>query len=238
MERFSGRTVVVTGGTGALGTGVVRRLLRERAQVAVPEFSDQEPEGWLDEGAGKVLVRTGIDLSDAGATERFFAEAAEWGGGLWGSVHAAGGFAMGAIDESAPGVIAKMLSMNAQSTYLCCREAVRAMKKTGKGGRIVNVAARPAIEQEQGGGMVAYASSKAAVGAMSVALGKEVAGDGILVNAVAPSIIDTPMNRKGMPDADHERWPKVEELAEVMCFLVSPENRVVRSGVVPVYGGS
>ncbi len=238
MDRFSGRTVVVTGGTGALGTAVVRRLLREGAQVAVPEFSDSEPEGWLDEGAGKVLVRTGIDLSNAGATETFFSEASAWGGGLWGSVHVAGGFAMGAIDEGDPGVIAKMLSMNTQSTYLCCREAVRAMKKTGKGGRIVNVAARPALEQEQGGGMVAYAASKAAVAAMSVGLGKEVAGEGILVNAVAPSIIDTPANRKGMPDADHEKWPKVEELAEVMCFLVSPENRVVRSGVVPVYGGS
>jgi len=238
MGRFDDRLVVVTGGTGALGTAVVERVLAEGGRVAVPEFGESEPEGWLAEGSGRVFVRTGVDLARAGDAAAFYAEAVEWGGPLWASVHTAGGFAMGAIDEADAGVMGEQLSMNVESCYLCCREAVRHMKAGEGAGRIVNVAARPALEPERGKGMVAYAASKAAVAAMSVALGAEVVGDGILVNAVAPSILDTPANREAMPDADHETWPGVDEVAGVMCFLASPENRVTRSGVVPVYGES
>ena len=90
---------------------------------------------------------------------------------------------------------------NLVSAYLCCRAAVQAMRKGG-GGRIVNVAARPALEPRQGASMTAYTAAKAAVAALTVALGEEVAKDGILVNAVAPSIMDTPANRKSMPKAD------------------------------------
>ncbi|MEM1183567.1 MAG: SDR family NAD(P)-dependent oxidoreductase [Planctomycetota bacterium] len=236
MGRFDGRLVVVTGGMGALGTAVVRQVLAEGASVAVPEFRDDEPEGWLDEGKGRVFVRHGVDLAQAAQTEAFFAEAADWGGTPWASVHVAGGFAMGPIDDGDGSEIDRMLSMNVVSCYRCCREAVKHMG--GGGGRIVNVAARPAVSAENGAGMVAYASSKAAVAAMTEALGAEVASKGILVNAVAPSIIDTPANRAAMPDADHASWPKVEDLAEVMCFLASPDNRVTRSGIVPVYGKS
>jgi NAD(P)-dependent dehydrogenase (short-subunit alcohol dehydrogenase family) len=118
---------------------------------------------------------------------------------------------------------------------LCCRAAVRAM--TG-GGRIVNVAARPALEWRTGAGMTAYTVSKAGVAALTAALAEEVAKDGILVNAVAPSIMDTPANRKAMPKADHALWPKVEEVAATIAFLASPENRVTRGAIVPVYGKS
>ena len=86
--------------------------------------------------------------------------------------------------------------------------------------------------------MVAYAASKAAVAAMTTALAEEVAKDGILVNAVAPSIVDTAANRKAMPKADFDAWPKVEEVAATILFLASPENTVTRGGFVPVYGQS
>jgi NAD(P)-dependent dehydrogenase (short-subunit alcohol dehydrogenase family) len=84
--------------------------------------------------------------------------------------------------------------------------------------------------------MAAYAASKAAVAALTVALAEEVAKDGLLVNAVAPSIMDTPANRATMPKADHSAWPKVEEVAATILFLASPKNRVTRGAVVPVYG--
>jgi NAD(P)-dependent dehydrogenase (short-subunit alcohol dehydrogenase family) len=86
--------------------------------------------------------------------------------------------------------------------------------------------------------MTAYTASKAAVAALSAALAEEVAGEGILVNAVAPSIMDTPANRKDMPKADFSKWPKVEEVAAAILFLASPENTVTRGGFVPVYGKS
>jgi NAD(P)-dependent dehydrogenase (short-subunit alcohol dehydrogenase family) len=110
------------------------------------------------------------------------------------------------------------------------------MQGTGAGGRIVNVASRPALEWRTGSGMAPYAASKAAVAALTVALAEEVVGTGILVNAVAPSTMDTPANRRAMPKADHSVWPKVDEVAATILFLASPENRVIRGAVVPVYG--
>jgi NAD(P)-dependent dehydrogenase (short-subunit alcohol dehydrogenase family) len=107
---------------------------------------------------------------------------------------------------------------------------------TERGGRIVNVAARPALEPRSGAGMAAYTASKAAVVAFTIALSEEVAKLGILVNAVAPSIMDTPANRAAMPNADHASWPKVEEVAATILFLASPDNTVTRGGIVPVYG--
>ena len=86
--------------------------------------------------------------------------------------------------------------------------------------------------------MVAYTASKAAVAALTVALSEEVAKEGILVNAVAPSIMDTPANRAAMPNANHVAWPKVEEVAATILFLASPENKVTRGAIVPVYGRS
>jgi NAD(P)-dependent dehydrogenase (short-subunit alcohol dehydrogenase family) len=120
--------------------------------------------------------------------------------------------------------------------YLSCRAAILAMAANPEGGRIVNVAARPGLEWRGGAGMAAYAASKAAVAALTVALAEEVVKQGILVNAVAPSILDTPANRKAMPQADHAAWPKVEEVARTILFLASPDNKVTRGAVVPVYG--
>jgi NAD(P)-dependent dehydrogenase (short-subunit alcohol dehydrogenase family) len=130
----------------------------------------------------------------------------------------------------------QQIHTNLLSCLLCCRAAVQAFG--GNGGRIVNVAARPALEWRTGAGMVTYAASKAAVAALTAALAEEVVKDGILVNAVAPSTMDTPTNRSAMPKADFSLWPKVEEVAATVLFLASPDNRVTRGGIVPVYGRS
>ena len=128
------------------------------------------------------------------------------------------------------------LDTNLISCFLCCRAAVNAMR--GHGGRIINVAARPALEWRSGAGMAAYTVAKAGVAALTVALAEEVAKDGILVNAVAPSIMDTPANRKAMPKAEFDAWPKVDEVAATIVFLASPDNKVTRGAIVPVYGTS
>jgi NAD(P)-dependent dehydrogenase (short-subunit alcohol dehydrogenase family) len=110
------------------------------------------------------------------------------------------------------------------------------MQAAGSGGRIVNVAARPALEPRTGAGMTAYTIAKSGVATLTIALAEEVAKDGILVNAVAPSIMDTAANRKAMPKAHFDAWPKVEEVAATILFLASPDNKVTRGAVVPVYG--
>jgi NAD(P)-dependent dehydrogenase (short-subunit alcohol dehydrogenase family) len=133
-------------------------------------------------------------------------------------------------------VLTAQLDLNVVTCYLSCRAAIAAMAARPEGGRIVNVAARPALEWRSGAHMVAYAASKAAVAALTAALAEEVVKDRILVNAVAPSILDTPANRKSMPQADFAAWPKVEEVARTILFLASPDNKVTRGATVPVYG--
>jgi NAD(P)-dependent dehydrogenase (short-subunit alcohol dehydrogenase family) len=109
------------------------------------------------------------------------------------------------------------------------------MKQRG-GGRIVNVAARTVLEPV--GGKVAYSAAKAGVAALTQGLAAEVLGDGILVNAILPSTIDTPANRQAMPQADFARWATPVQIAETVAFLASPENALTTGTLVPVYGRS
>jgi NAD(P)-dependent dehydrogenase (short-subunit alcohol dehydrogenase family) len=153
----------------------------------------------------------------------------------WASIQIAGGFTMSKVAATDKAALMAQIDSNLVSCFLCCRAAVNAM--TG-GGRIVNVAARPALEWRSGAGMAAYTIAKTGVAALTVALAEEVVKDGILVNAVAPSIMDTATNRKEMPKADFDAWPKVEEVAATIVFLASPDNKVTRGAIVPVYGKS
>jgi NAD(P)-dependent dehydrogenase (short-subunit alcohol dehydrogenase family) len=182
----------------------------------------------------QVTLHPVADLSDETAVAQLYESVPE----LWASIHLAGGFAAAPVGGTDKATLMGQLDTNFVSCFLCCRAAVKAIARTGRGGRIVNVAARPALEWRTGAGMTAYAASKAAVAALTAALAEEVAKNGILVNAVAPSIMDTPANRKAMPKADHSAWPKVDEVAATIAFLASPDNAVTRGGVIPVYGQS
>ena len=225
---FSGKHVVVTGGTGALGSAVVGSLLGLGATCTIPYRHETEAQRFPHRGHANVKLIAVSDLSDAAAVAKLY-------GGItpWASIHIAGGFAMGKVADTDKAALMAQLDSNLVSCFLCCRAAVNAMRG---GGRIVNVAARPALEWRSGAGMTAYTIAKTGVAALTVALAEEVAKDGILVNAVAPSIMDTPANRAAMPKADHAAWPKLEEVAATIVFLASPDNRVTRGAVVPVYG--
>lgn len=228
---FKGKKVVVTGGTGALGTAVSARLLGLGAEVFIPTYNAAEAERFAHKDEQGVHLAPDMDLTDEGSVTRFYQGVGE----VWASVHIAGGFDMAPVLETTADAFDKQMNMNARTCFLCSREAVRHMD-AGAGGRIVNVSARPGVEPREGAGMVAYATSKAAVAAMTQAMAEEFAALGIFVNAVAPSILDTAANRSAMPDADHAAWPKVEEVAETIVHLASPENGAARGAVVPVYG--
>jgi NAD(P)-dependent dehydrogenase (short-subunit alcohol dehydrogenase family) len=231
VSRFFGKHVVVTGGTGALGGAVVKALRADGASCTVPYVHDAEMERFgLRDDAQVRLVKV-ADLSDEIDVTKVYAD-----GPVWGSIHIAGGFAMGEVAKTDKAALMAQLDTNLVSCFLCCRAAVNAMRT--QGGRIVNVAARPALEWRSGAGMAAYTIAKTGVAALTVALAEEVTKDGILVNAVAPSIMDTHANRQAMPKANFEAWPKVEEVTATIVFLASPDNTVTRGAVVPVYGKS
>lgn len=227
---FSDRHVVVTGGTGALGIAVVGALIEAGAVCHVPWHLESEAEHFPHRGHRQVVLVGNTDLTDEAGVARLFDGVTQ----LWASIHLAGGFAAGPVAETAKGTLMRQVEMNFVTCFLCCRAALKRMQPGD--GRIVNVAARPALEWRSGAGMAAYTASKAAVAALTVALAEEVAKDGILANAVAPSIMDTPANRVAMPKANHAAWPKVGEVARTILFLASPDNRVTRGAIVPVYG--
>ena len=228
---FRDRHVVVTGGAGALGSAVVAALVEAGARCHVPCFDEAEAKRFRLREHKQVTLTVAGNLADAAAVDRAFAGVAP----LWASIHIAGGFAFGPLREADIATIRQQIDMNLVSCLLCCRAAVAAMRG---GGRIVNVSARAGLEWRTGANMTAYTASKAGVAALTAALAEEVAEDGILVNAVAPSIMDTPANRQAMPKADFALWPKVEDVAATILFLASPDNRVTRGAVVPVYGKS
>ena len=232
MSRFQNKQVVVTGGTGALGTAVVGRLLDEGAEVLVPVFVASELARFPYREHARVTTAEGVDLANEASVVAFFARADR----LFASIHLVGGFSMAPFHETSFAEYEKLLSMNATSVFLSCREAVRRLRAIGEGGRIVNVAAKPALVPT--GGIVTYAATKAFVAGLTTSLAEEAKADGIWVNAVVPSTMDTPANRAAMPSADFAAWPKVEEVAETILFLASPENAATRGALVPVYGRS
>jgi NAD(P)-dependent dehydrogenase (short-subunit alcohol dehydrogenase family) len=239
---FRDRHIVVSGGAGALGTAVVEALAAAGAICHVPCLHEAEKRSCRLQESKNIRLTIAGNLAEEAAVTRLYQGIAP----LWGSIHIAGGFTMAPMRDTTAELLRQQLDMNFVSCALCCRAAVNAMSSNmssntaagSSGGRIVNVTARPGLEWRSGAGMVAYTASKAAVAALTAALAEEVAKDGILVNAVAPSIMDTAANRAAMPKADYALWPKVEEVAATIVFLVSPENRVTRGAIVPVYGKS
>jgi NAD(P)-dependent dehydrogenase (short-subunit alcohol dehydrogenase family) len=228
---FRDRHAVITGGAGALGTAVVSALVEAGAICHVPCFNEAEAQRFSLRDHEQVKLVIAGNLADEAVVERAYQGIAP----LWASIHIAGGFAAAPLREMSVAALRQQMDMNYVSCALCCRAALKAMSG---GGRIVNVSARAGLEWRSGAGMVAYTASKTAVAALTAALAEEVAKDGILVNAVAPSIMDTAANRQAMPKADFALWPKVEEVAATIMFLASPDNRVTRGAIVPVYGKS
>jgi NAD(P)-dependent dehydrogenase (short-subunit alcohol dehydrogenase family) len=231
-QLYQDRHVVVTGGTGALGIAVVGALLEAGAACHVPFIVAAEADRFPHRDHPNVKLIAEVDLVDETSVTRVYAGVPK----LWASIHLAGGFAYAPIGKTSPADLRRQVDMNFTTCFLCCRAAVAAFGRAGAGGRIVNVTARPALEGRAGANMTAYAASKAAVATLTVALAEEVVGQDILVNAIAPSILDTPANRQAMPKADHAAWPKVEEVARTILFLASPDNAVTRGAIVPVYG--
>jgi NAD(P)-dependent dehydrogenase (short-subunit alcohol dehydrogenase family) len=222
---FAGKHVVVTGGTGALGRAIVEAFLAAGAVCHVPHRGAAPMEM---PASPRLRLVGGVELADEAHVMRFYADLP----GLWASVHAAGGFAAAPATDTTLAALRAQLDQNLVSAFLCSREAVR---RLGQGpGRIVNVASRAAIEPA--GGSLAYTISKAGVVALTRALADEVKASGILVNAVVPSTIDTPANRKAMPSPPEviARWSKPADIAAAILWLASGENRVTTGATIPV----
>lgn len=224
-----GGCVLVSGGAGALGRHVVDAFLDDGARVHVPVLDSRE-EGelaaHLGSRSGDVRVHREANLADAEVVERIFEDIEASGDGAPGVLlNIAGGFTMAPVEETAPETWRRMLDMNATTAFLCSRAAFPRMKRAG-GGRIVTIAALPALERGQAG-LSAYGAAKAAVLNLTGTLSQEGVEHGITVNAILPSIIDTPANREAMPDADTSAWVPPGEIAGICRFLASDAARTL-----------
>jgi NAD(P)-dependent dehydrogenase (short-subunit alcohol dehydrogenase family) len=226
------RTILVTGGTGALGSAVVSAFLDSGWRVAVTWVDPAELERV---SAHDQLALIEADLFDEQAVEHAVAEAAgDRSAPLRAVANLVGGYAGGSrVHETSPEDFERQLSLNLRPTFLVTRAAVPRLIEAG-GGSIVCVSSRAAVQPFSGA--AGYIVSKAAVIAFVKAIALEYRNDGLRCNAILPSVIDTPANRAGQPDADHSRWVAPAEIAQVVRFLCSDESAPVSGAEVPVYG--
>jgi NAD(P)-dependent dehydrogenase (short-subunit alcohol dehydrogenase family) len=233
---FSGKVVLVAGGTGGLGRAVSLAFLAEGAKVVVTYRKETEFVALkqVADASSASLEGYLVDVTDEAATRELIASILTKHGSVDCLINTVGGYAGGlTLWEMETKVFDSMLSLNLRSGYLLARAALPVMLKQ-RHGAIVNVAAKAALDH--GAGASAYAASKAAAVAMMDSLAADLKGTGIRVNSILPSIIDTAINRQAMPKADFTAWPKPEELASVILFLCSDRATAVHGAAVPVYG--
>ncbi|MBI4573623.1 MAG: SDR family oxidoreductase [candidate division NC10 bacterium] len=233
---LAGKIALITGGTGALGRAVTAAVGEAGATAAVTYIVDAEaPEckAYLGLRAGApiflkadVTVETEVQTLVRTVVERL--------GRIDILLNLVGGFVgdlpVAALPEA---TWDHMLDINLKSAFLCCKHVVPVMRRGG-GGRIVTVSSRAAIKVFPG--ISAYAAAKAGLIAFTETLASEVLKDNITVNAILPSVIDTPANRNAMPGADSSAWVKPAEIARVLLFLCSEASREISGAAIPVYG--
>jgi NAD(P)-dependent dehydrogenase (short-subunit alcohol dehydrogenase family) len=224
-------TVLVTGGTGALGGAVVEAMLDAGWHVVATWVAPEERDRM---GAREGLELAQADLFDEQVVESIVRGAASGRRPLRAVVNLVGGYSAGPkLHETTLADFERMYRLNLRATFLVTRAAAPYLIDAG-GGSIVCVSARAALQPFAGA--VAYASSKAAVLAFAKAVAADYRDERVRCNAVLPSVIDTPANRRSQPDADHSRWVQPAEIAAVVRFLCSEESAPVSGAAVPVYG--
>jgi NAD(P)-dependent dehydrogenase (short-subunit alcohol dehydrogenase family) len=231
---MAGRVLAVTGAFGVLGQAVARAAAARGDRIALIDFAETPPAGLLADCGPDGLALGGVDLTDPAAARVAIDAVVDRLGGLDALINVAGGFRWQTLEDGDPQAWRALYQMNVETAANASRAAIPALKAS-PAGRIVNVGANAALKA--GAGMGAYAASKAGVHALTQSLAEELKATGVTVNAVLPSIIDTPANRADMPGEDPARWVAPADLATVILFLASPEASPVTGALVPVTGG-
>jgi NAD(P)-dependent dehydrogenase (short-subunit alcohol dehydrogenase family) len=226
------RQVLVTGGTGALGTAVTKLLLARGARVTVSYVIEGQAGALRDELQGGHLERLTLrpaDLFDEHAVAELVGAMPE----IDALVHLVGGFSMRPTHEETLEGFRAQQDINLTTAFLCCKHALVRMRARGHG-RIVTVASRAALEAQAE--TAAYSAAKAGVLALTRVIAAETKGHDITANCVLPSVIDTPANRAAMGENAAARWVRPESIAETVAYLASAAARDVRGAALTVYG--
>lgn len=231
---MSSPIVVITGAAGALGRATAQTFLAQGATVVAVDLDESQLRAAY--GNNERVSIAPVNLTDAEKTGAAIASALVPHGAATVLCNIAGGFDMGpAVHETTDAMWRRMMDMNVATLINASRAVVPGMIAAGSG-KIVNVAAASATTGK--GAMGAYCASKSAVARLTESMAMELRDAGVNVNAVAPSLIDTPANRAAMPDADTSKWVSLSDLASVIEFLASDRANAVHGAVVPVVGRS
>jgi NAD(P)-dependent dehydrogenase (short-subunit alcohol dehydrogenase family) len=230
---MQGKTIVVTGALGGLGSVVAETAAKRGASVAAVDHAQTAPEGFAQRLGANALIVGGVDLTSAPAAETAMASVGEKFGRIDALINIAGGFQWQTIADGEIDGWDRMYAMNLKTALNASRAALPYLIKSGAG-RIVNVGAQSALHAASGFGP--YAASKSAVHRLTESLANELKLKGVTVNAVLPSTIDTAANRRDMPKADFSRWVAPADLAAVILFLISDEAKAVTGALIPVTG--
>lgn len=228
---MTGRIFAITGASGVLGSAVAKAVAECGARVALIDFADHAEV--LKDCGPDALMLGGVDLTDAVAATAAIDAVADRFGGLDALINVAGGFKWETLEDSLMAGWHRLFLMNVQTAANSSRAAIPYLRRSAAG-RIVNIGANGALKAAAG--MGPYAASKAGVHALTESLAEELKADGITVNAVLPSIIDTPTNRADMPKADFASWVSPSELAAAILFLASEEASAITGALLPVTG--
>jgi NAD(P)-dependent dehydrogenase (short-subunit alcohol dehydrogenase family) len=221
------RIIAITGAAGVLGSAVAKAAAELPFKLALIDHAKDCP------GPEGAFVQTGVDLTDAVQAGAAIDAVAEKLGGLDVLLNIAGGFRWETIEGGSYDTWPQLYRLNVLTAANASRAAIPHLKRSAAG-RIVNVGSAAALKA--GLGMGPYAASKAGVHALTQSLSEELKADGVTVNAVLPSIIDTPANRADMPDADPSAWVAPKDLAAVILFLASEAAQPVTGALIPVTG--
>ena len=234
MFDFTGKVALVTGAAGSLGQAAAQAFAQAGGKLAVADLAADRLEQLYGEAEDHLVVT--VDLTDERSVQDMVSQIVERFGQIDVLANIAGGFQMGpALQDTPVETWEFMMNLNARSVFLTSRAVLPHMVARQKG-RIVNVAARAAVQPK--GRMAPYCASKAAVLTFTESLAAEHKGDDINVNCILPGTIDTPANRAAMPDADFDSWVPPSALADVILFLASDAARAVNGAAIPVYGRS
>jgi NAD(P)-dependent dehydrogenase (short-subunit alcohol dehydrogenase family) len=227
------QAIVITGAFGALGAATARAAIKLGARVALIDRAPAAPAELIAQAGAAAVFLPGVELADAAAAASAIDTAHARLQGLDALINVAGAFRWQTVTDGDPAAWDVLFSINVKTTLNSCRAAIPHLRAS-RAGRIVNVGAYAALKA--GAGMGAYTASKAGVHRLTESLAAELKDQRITVNAVLPSIIDTPPNRKDMPDADFSTWVSTESLANVLLFLASEQAQDITGALLPVTG--
>lgn len=227
------KVVAITGASGGLGRVLAEEAARAGWIVVGIDHAPEPPDGLREALGPRAGLIGGIDLGKAEAAGGAMADAVAKAGRLDALVNVAGGFVFETVEDGGADSWRRMFEINVATTLNATRAALPHLIASGAG-RVVNIGAGAALRS--GAGMGAYGASKSAVLRLTESLAEEMKPRNVTVNAVLPSIIDTPGNRASMPGADFSRWVAPKDLAAVILFLISDAARAVTGALIPVTG--